>query len=90
MLARTLGRTVDELAQTMSAQEFGAHFADYQREPWGSAKVWDVLFAHLCAVVVEASPKYAGKQAVNVEDFMIFKTRRPTTGADVQKLFNKG
>ena len=35
LLARTLGRTVQELGETMAAQEFGYWQAEYQREPWG-------------------------------------------------------
>ena len=35
LLARTLGRTVQELGETMSAQEFGIWQAEYNRQPWG-------------------------------------------------------
>lgn len=34
-LARTLGRTLEELGETCSAWEFGLHQADYETSPWG-------------------------------------------------------
>lgn len=37
-LARTLGRTLEELGHTMSAEEFALHVADYEREPWGDER----------------------------------------------------
>ena len=35
ILARTLGRTLEELGQTCSAQEFGLWQALYEADPWG-------------------------------------------------------
>ena len=35
MLARSLGRTLEELGHTCSAQEFGLWQAAYEAEPWG-------------------------------------------------------
>ena len=37
MLARTLGRTVEELKAAMTAEEFGYWQTLYRREPWGEA-----------------------------------------------------
>jgi hypothetical protein len=45
-----MGRTVDELGATMSPQEFLAHHADFQREPWGSRMVV-VMLAQVCAIL---------------------------------------
>jgi hypothetical protein len=51
MLARTLGRTLDELGRTMSAAEFADHLADYLREPWGDrrADLQAALVSHTVA-----------------------------------------
>lgn len=56
MLARTLGRTLDELGTTMSASEFMAHWDDYRRDPWGGLRD-DLNTAH----IVKAVANYAGK-----------------------------
>lgn len=34
MLARTLGRTLEELEESMTAAEFGEWFAYYELAPW--------------------------------------------------------
>lgn len=38
-LARTLGRTVQELGETLTAEEFAMWQAEYQREPWGEFRI---------------------------------------------------
>lgn len=34
-----MGRTLQELGHTMTAREFGLHWAEYTREPWGDYRV---------------------------------------------------
>lgn len=38
-LARALGRTLNELGATMSADEFSLHYQDFCLEPWGDARL---------------------------------------------------
>ena len=56
MLARTLGRTLDELGDSMSAAEFLDHWDDYQRDPWGGLRD-DLNTAH----ITKSIANYAGK-----------------------------
>lgn len=56
MLARTLGRTLDELAESMSLSEFLDHWQDFNQDPWGDKRA-DARTALLCQTVV----KWAGK-----------------------------
>lgn len=69
MLARTLGRTLDELGQTMSAAEFSEHWDDYRRSPWGERRA--DLHA---ALVAQTTANYAGKMrkdAAKLTDFLL-------------------
>jgi len=68
MLARDLGRTVDELGETMSPQEFLAHHADYQREPWGSRTVV-VMLAQVCVILCNVN-RGKDSPAFQLSDFL--------------------
>jgi hypothetical protein len=39
LVARSLGRTLEELGETCSAQEFGLWQALYQQSPWGPERI---------------------------------------------------
>lgn len=69
MLARTLGRTLHELGETMSCNEFMDHWYDYQRNPWGERRA--DLHA---ALISQTVANYAGKmrkQAGELKDFLL-------------------
>ena len=38
LLARTLGRTLQELADSITAEEYGLWWAEYCRSPWGELR----------------------------------------------------
>lgn len=56
MLARTMGRTLEELGETMSSAEFGDHWLDWVYAPWGDRRA-DIHAALVCKTVAD----YAGK-----------------------------
>lgn len=69
MLARTLGRTLHELCETMTAAEFGLWLEEYRRDPWGGHR--DGLHA---AIVAKAVADYAGKirnSPAELEEFLL-------------------
>jgi hypothetical protein len=37
-LARTLGRTLQELAESITAEEYALWWAEYRRSPWGELR----------------------------------------------------
>lgn len=71
MLARTLGRTLDELGQTISAAEFSGHLADYMHEPWGErrADLRAALVAHTVATFAGKTLKDGAQ--VPLSDFLL-------------------
>lgn len=56
LVARTLGRTLDELCQSMTADEFGLWLADYQRDPWGEVRA-DLRAGIVAAAVTNMAGK---------------------------------
>ena len=72
-LAMRLGRTLDELAHSMTAQEFGLWLALYERDPWDESRA-DIRAGIVAATVAN----YAGmmrKQGASPalpRDFMPF------------------
>lgn len=75
MLARTLGRTLDELGQTMSAAEFADHWDDYTYRPWGDRRA-DIRTALLAQQIAN----YAGKMRkdpAKLTDFLLDFERQP-------------
>lgn len=68
MLARTLGRTLQELAESITAEEYGLWLAEYRRSPWGDLRD-DVRFGIVAATVanVQRGPKTKPYKAT---DFM--------------------
>ena len=76
LLARTLGRTVQELGETMAAQEFGYWQAEYQREPWGDFRT-DLAGGMVASVVANVNRDVKAKPVpYSAVDFMPF-TRAP-------------
>lgn len=72
-----MGCTVDELGQRMSGEEFGLHWADYRRQPWGPQR--DEVHAAMIAATVA---RFAGRRsedpaAVRLEDFAPISSPRP-------------
>lgn len=83
-LALALGRTLEELSETMSAQEFGLWLAYYKRNPWGEERA-DLR----AAITTAAIANYAGKSlkdgtSVSPAEFMPFleKEDEPTDSPD--------
>jgi len=50
MLARTLGRSVDELLESISADEYVMWMLEYARNPWGDRRS-DVNLANIAATI---------------------------------------
>lgn len=78
LLARTLGRTLGELGETMTSSEFALWQAEYVRRPWGDDP------ADLRAGIIASTvANYAGKQrADNAKpatpaDFMPYREKQP-------------
>lgn len=67
-MARTLGRTLEELGQTMSAAEFGLHLADFQRRPWGDTVV--ELMGGVVASTIANVNRGKDTQPFRASDFM--------------------
>lgn len=70
-----MGCTVAELGERMSGQEFGLHWADYRRHPWGPEG--DEVYAAMIAATIA---RWAGRcsehpDKIQIEDFLTF--RRP-------------
>lgn len=87
MLARTLGRTLDELGQTMSVAEFAEHWEDYRRSPWGERRA-DIH----AALIAQTTANYAGKmrkEAAKLTEFLIDfeKPGEPETELDPATFF---
>jgi hypothetical protein len=72
LLTRTLGRTLQELGETMTAREFGLHWAEYQREPWGDVRV-DVAGAVNARTLAEINrDREKRREPFGLADFMPF------------------
>lgn len=69
MLARTLGRTLDELGQTMSAAEFADHWSDYRRSPWGDRRA-DIHAAQISQTIVNWAGKVS-KETAQLSDCLL-------------------
>lgn len=79
LLARSLGRTVDELFASMSAQEFSLWQAEYQRAPWGEVR-GDINAGEICASVFNTSGRaLPNDEVVNWADFMPFHPKQRAT-----------
>lgn len=70
MLARTLGRTLHELGQTMSSSEFADHWQDYVLSPWGEKR--DEIHA---ALISQTIANYAGKVRKDPAELSEFSLR---------------
>lgn len=90
-LALHMGRTLGELCETMSGEEFGLWRALYLREPWGEDRA-DAR----AGVIASTIANYAGKQrAENAPpaipaDFMLFADRRPEPEVEADPLSHFG
>lgn len=89
MLARALGRTVYELGQTMTADEFMDHYTDWLQNPWGDKRM-DWQFALLRSTVINMSGKTVQKQVEPHELLMQFKDpNEPEQEVDPKEFFGK-
>ena len=71
-MTRTLGRTLQELGETMTAQEFALHWEEYQREPWGDVRV-DVAGAVIARTLAEINrDREKRPQPFGLADFLPF------------------
>ena len=89
LLARTLGRTVDELAATMSSREFSMWWNEYEREPWGEYRS-DLRSAAERAMVANTAGKML-KTEVDVAELMFNFDRKsePQTEIPPEQFFGK-
>jgi hypothetical protein len=72
-LAMRLGRTLDELGQTMSAKEFGLWCALNQQDPWDHTR-GDINAAIICATIANYAGKIrkSGAKPAEPSEFMAF------------------
>ena len=90
-MARSLGRTLEELGETCSANEFGLWQALYAQDPWGSVRI-DVAGAVVAATIANCN-RAKDTPAFKPVDFMPFAEKppepqaEPLTGADFLKDF---
>lgn len=91
LLARTLGMTLEEMSQRMSAREFYMHWADFRRSPWDEERA-DIRSGLIAATMVNISPnRKKGAKPAKIEDFMPFrKTQAVQAGYDDAKKFFAG
>lgn len=71
LLARTLGRTLEELQDCMSSAEFGLWAAEYTRRPWGDLRN-ELHMSMICRTISD----YAGRvqaegKPAKLGDFML-------------------
>ena len=89
MLARSLGRTLEELGETCSAQEFGLWAALYEIEPWGPTR--HDLAAGVIASTIANVHRGKDVPAFKPLDFMPLLAKpepvEEATGADFIKQF---
>lgn len=72
--------TLEEMGQRMSAWEFGHHFADYQRFPWGEDRA-DLRSGLLAATMVNLSPyRKKGSPPAQIKDYLLFAERQRDDG----------
>ena len=83
MLARQLGRTLEELGASMTAAEFFEHWEDYRREPWGVLRN-SYEHGRTRQTIIEMSGKSV-KESVPLEDCML-KFRDPDAPEEKQSL----
>lgn len=81
-LARSLGRTLHELAHTMTAEEFALHYMDSCIEPWGDARL-----AHEMAALRSATLKGPVQNAPCIADCLLqFKRPEPAEREEMDPL----
>lgn len=68
MLARTLGRTLQELEYSITAEEYGLWWAEYRRSPWGEMRM-DTGFGIVAATTANVN-RGAKTKAFKATDFM--------------------
>ena len=89
LLARSMGRTLDELGRTCSAEEFGLWAALYEVEPWGPLR--DDLAAGVIASTIANVNRGKDSPVFKPADFMpIMHPAEPVqeaTGADFAQQF---
>lgn len=65
-----MGCTFAELGERMSGEEFGLHWADYRRQPWGPERD-EVHAAMIAATIARFSGRSAqDPDAIRLEDFL--------------------
>lgn len=72
-MARALGRTLEELATSMSAQEYGLWWTQYGMEPWGEDRM-DEGFGVVASTLANVNRK-AGSPPFEVSDFTPYLNR---------------
>lgn len=93
-MARSLGRTLEELGNTCSAYEFGLWQALYAQDPWGPMRV-DLAGGVVAATIANVN-RSKDTPAFKASDFMPFAFRHESppeaepTGADFVREFLPG
>lgn len=90
LLARTLGRTYDELLDTMTGEEFALWLAEYQRSPWGEVRS-DVRNASLQALIANIHRDTKRRaDPYTTRDFILRdRTDNPRTFEDTMQIVNQ-
>lgn len=73
LLARALGRTLAELGETLSAEEFALWLADYARSPWGPERA-DVGPAIVASTIANVHRR-PDSRPFSAADFLPFQER---------------
>jgi len=85
VLARTLGRTVHELEQTISYTEFLDWWELYAHRPWDETRS-DIQAALICTTIAN---QYRSKPA-KIHDFLLFKDEEVPPPAEARPVESAG
>jgi hypothetical protein len=87
LLARTLGCTVHELAQRMTAYEFGQWQALFMAEPWGEVR-GDVAAGVVASTIANVNRSGSSKAFTPLDFCPYLKPREePTTVQNAREMF---
>lgn len=77
-----MGRTLAELGETMSAEEYALHLADDAMSPWGPERMADLPAAMVATVIANANRDPKQKpDPYRIADFLFFD-REPDTDVE--------